>query len=48
MTFATVLYERSDSTAWITLNRPEVLNAYNIQMRDDLMEVFSAIRDDAI
>jgi enoyl-CoA hydratase/carnithine racemase len=47
MTFRTLLYEKTDSVAWITLNRPRVLNVYNIQMRDDLTEVFSAIRDDA-
>jgi enoyl-CoA hydratase/carnithine racemase len=31
---------------WITLNRPEVLNSYNIQMRDDLHEVLRAVHDD--
>jgi len=47
MTFATVLFEVEDHVAWVTLNRPNVLNAYNVQMRDDLAEVLSAIRDDA-
>jgi enoyl-CoA hydratase/carnithine racemase len=28
------------------LNRPEVLNAYNIQMRDDFSEALTAVRDD--
>src|SRR5919202_6043029 len=46
MTFPTVIYEKRGAAAWVTLNRPEVLNAYNIQMRDDLFEVFSAVRDD--
>ena len=32
--------------ALVTLNRPRFLNAYNIQMRDDLFEVLNAIRDD--
>ena len=31
----------------MTLNRPEALNVYNIQMRDDLYEVLSAIKDDS-
>jgi enoyl-CoA hydratase/carnithine racemase len=44
--FATVRFEREDSVAWVTLHRPEVLNAYNMQMRDDLYEVFTAVRDD--
>lgn len=46
MNFSTVVFERSGNVAWITLNRPQVLNAYNIQMRDELFEIFSAIRDD--
>jgi len=44
--FKTLIYEKRDSIAYVTLNRPEVLNVYNIQMRDDLFEVLSAIRDD--
>ncbi|MCK4963902.1 MAG: enoyl-CoA hydratase/isomerase family protein, partial [Dehalococcoidia bacterium] len=32
---------------YITLNRPEVLNRYNVQMRDELYQVLTAIRDDA-
>ena len=46
MTFSTVLFEVEEQVAWVTLNRPEVLNAYSVQMRDDLAEVFSAVRDD--
>ena len=44
--FETIIYEKEDALALVTLNRPRVLNAYNIQMRDDLFEVLSAIRDD--
>jgi len=43
---AAVLYEKRDSIAWVTLNRPEHLNAYNVEMRDNLFEVLSAIYDD--
>jgi enoyl-CoA hydratase len=45
--FDTILYEKEDGIAYITLNRPEVLNRYNIQMRDELYQVLTAIRDDA-
>ncbi len=41
--FETVIFEVRDSVAWITLNRPRVLNAYNIQMRDDLYEALTAV-----
>ena len=44
--FETLIYEKEDALALVTLNRPRVLNAFNIQMRDDLFEVLNAIRDD--
>src|SRR3954471_167874 len=45
--FETIDYAIRDGVAWVTLNRPAVLNAYNIRMRDELYEVLSAVRDDA-
>jgi len=45
--FKTLIYEKKDSFAYMTLNCPEALNVYNIQMRDDLYQVLSAIRDDS-
>jgi len=44
--FQTLTFEKDSSIALVTLNRPEALNTYNIQMRDDLFEVFGAIRND--
>ncbi|MCP4624694.1 MAG: hypothetical protein GY850_14375 [bacterium] len=44
--FETVIYEKEDALALVTLNRPRFLNAYNIQMRDDLFEILNAIRND--
>jgi enoyl-CoA hydratase len=44
--FETVIYEKKDSIAYVTLNRPDALNAFSVQMRDDLYEVFRAIKDD--
>ena len=44
--FKTLIYGKKDHIAYVTLNRPEALNVYNIQMRDDLYQVLSAIKDD--
>lgn len=44
--FETVVFEKRDSIAYVSLNRPEVLNVYNIRMRDELFEVLTAINDD--
>ena len=45
--FETLIYEKKDGIAHITLNRPKSLNVYNIRMRDDLYEVLRSIRDDS-
>ena len=44
--FQTVIYEKHDNIAYITLNRPQVLNVYNVQMRDELYQILGAIKDD--
>ena len=44
--FQTILYEKKEHIAYVTLNRPKALNAYSVQMRDDLYEVLGAINDD--
>jgi len=41
-----VLYERRGAIAWVTLNRPDRLNAYNVAMRDAFFATLSAIHDD--
>src|SRR5512139_4168173 len=45
--FKTIIYEKRDDIAYVTLNRPQALNVYNIQMRNDLYEVLGAIKDDS-
>jgi enoyl-CoA hydratase len=46
MDFETIVYEKQGPKAHITLNRPKVLNVYNLRMRDELYEVLEAVRDD--
>jgi enoyl-CoA hydratase len=41
-----VLYRRDGRIAWITLNRPEVLNAEDMPFLSDLTEAVHALRDD--
>ncbi len=44
--FKTIIYEKRGNAAYVTLNRPQVLNAYSVKMRDELYEILGAIRDD--
>jgi len=42
--FETLLYEEADGVAWVTLNRPEVYNAFNSQMTRELQQVWRGLR----
>lgn len=47
--FSTLLYEVADGIATITLHRPEKMNAFTAQMRDDLVAAFDMTdADDAV
>jgi enoyl-CoA hydratase len=41
-----VLYAKRGAVAWVTLNRPDQFNAYNMAMRDDLFQILAAIHED--
>jgi enoyl-CoA hydratase len=45
--FETVLYKKQDGIAYITLNRPQVLNALNKRAIADLKAAFEDARDDS-
>jgi enoyl-CoA hydratase len=47
MPYENILYEKRDSIAWITFNRPKVLNALNRQTMLELRSALEDARDDA-
>ena len=44
MTFETLLYEEEDGVAVVTMNRPEVHNAFNQKMQAELRELWRGLR----
>jgi enoyl-CoA hydratase/carnithine racemase len=44
--FETVLYDKDNGIAWVSLNRPEVRNAINEQMQAELRQIWHDIRYD--
>jgi len=44
--YETLLYEVRDGVAWVTLNRPEVHNAFNVAMQKELRDVWRGMRHD--
>lgn len=47
LTFKNILYEKKDGIAYVTLNRPKVLNALNTPTWTDLLAAFEDARRDA-
>lgn len=45
MSFSTLLTESRGHALWVTLNRPEALNAMNPQLVDDLRALFGGLAD---
>jgi enoyl-CoA hydratase/carnithine racemase len=45
--YETITYEVANRVGWLTLNRPEVHNAFNQQMLDEVQGVWRAAREDA-
>src|SRR5437588_11779687 len=46
MAYETILYDVADGVATITLNRPDVLNAFNKQMTEELQDVLKTAERD--
>ena len=41
-----ILYEVRDQVAWVTINRPRVLNAFREQTLDELIDALKSTRED--
>src|SRR6266581_1821431 len=46
MAYETILVEQKDGIATITLNRPEVLNAFTLKMGGELMDALRSVKED--
>lgn len=44
--YTTVRYDVRDGVAWVTLDRPEVMNAFDARMLDELASIWGRIRAD--
>jgi methylglutaconyl-CoA hydratase len=44
--FNTILYERCDQVVWVTFNRPEVHNAFNVELIEEMTEAVHRVKDD--
>src|ERR1051325_6351682 len=42
--YETLTYDERDGVAWVTLNRPDVYNAFNAQMQHELQTVWRSLR----
>ena len=47
MAFENLLFEKRDGIAFITFNRPKVLNALNRKTVEELRDALTDVRDDA-
>src|SRR5262249_44790186 len=44
--YTDILYDVKDQVAWVTINRPRVLNAFREQTLDELIDALKATRHD--
>jgi enoyl-CoA hydratase/carnithine racemase len=45
---AAITFERHEAVAFITINRPEAMNALDFAANDELIEVWKRVRDDQL
>jgi len=46
VTYETIVFEKKDGVAWLTLNRPQVLNAINTQLFQELKAALDTVAGD--
>jgi enoyl-CoA hydratase len=46
MKYETIIYEKKENVAWITLNRPEKLNAQNDTLRNEVLAALEEVKED--
>ena len=44
--YTDILYEVDDNVAWVSIDRPHVLNAFREQTLDELADALSSTRED--
>src|SRR6478736_2140473 len=44
--YGDILYEVKDQVAWVTINRPRVMNAFREQTLDELIDALRSTRED--
>src|SRR5438093_7325682 len=44
--YTDILFEVKDQVAWITINRPRVLNAFREHTLDEMIDAFKSTRED--
>src|SRR5579864_8191664 len=48
MTFSNILFEKKNAIAYVTINRPKVLNALNMATMEELRAAFHDIKNDSV
>ena len=48
MNFEQLIYEEKDRVAYVTLNRPEVLNALSMKLSDEIVAAIEMVRESTV
>ena len=46
MKYETIIFEKSNQIGYVKLHRPQFLNAFNVQMADELIDIFGKMQKD--